>query len=51
MLLSELGADVVRVDRPAAAGRKPRESTRGERSVVADLKVPEGSLIATLCVW
>jgi crotonobetainyl-CoA:carnitine CoA-transferase CaiB-like acyl-CoA transferase len=34
MLLSELGADVVRVDRPAAAGRKPPVLTRGRRSVV-----------------
>jgi alpha-methylacyl-CoA racemase len=41
MLLSELGADVVRVDRPATAGRKPPTLTRGRRSVVADLKVPE----------
>jgi alpha-methylacyl-CoA racemase len=42
MLLSELGADVVRVDRPAAVGRPPQQMTRGRPSVVADLKDPEG---------
>ncbi|MFE6926060.1 CaiB/BaiF CoA transferase family protein [Nocardia sp. NPDC057663] len=46
MMLADLGADVVRIDRPAAAGvfpGKPEEDllNRGKRSVVADLKRPE----------
>ncbi|HEY5071883.1 MAG TPA: CaiB/BaiF CoA-transferase family protein [Caulobacteraceae bacterium] len=41
MLLSDLGADVVRVDRKGAAGRGKTDITaRGRRSVAMDLKVP-----------
>jgi alpha-methylacyl-CoA racemase len=40
MILADLGADVVRVERP---GSRDREALlRGRRSVFADLKTPEG---------
>jgi alpha-methylacyl-CoA racemase len=45
MLLADLGADVVRVERPAATprpGGKPDWVLRGRRSVTADLKEPAG---------
>ncbi len=42
MLLSDLGADVVRIDRRGAAGGLPTDVTaRGRRSVALDLKRPE----------
>ena len=41
MLLSDLGADVVRIDRKGAASRGPADVTaRGRRSVALDLKSP-----------
>src|SRR6476660_4103403 len=44
MVLSDLGAEVVRVDRPSDAGREPLIPTllRGRRSLAVDLKAPEG---------
>lgn len=43
MLLSDLGADVVRVDRPGpASGSKNDVTGRGRRSITLDLKSPEG---------
>jgi len=46
MMLADFGADVVTVDRPAKPGRTPRRPkdplVRSRRSVVADLKTPEG---------
>jgi alpha-methylacyl-CoA racemase len=48
MLLADLGADVVRVDRPEQAG-SPSEHPilhRGRRSIVLDLKDPAGVAVA-----
>jgi alpha-methylacyl-CoA racemase len=48
MLLADLGADVVRVDRPGTRSVKPEKYalSRGRRSITIDLKRPEG--LATL---
>lgn len=51
MMLADLGADVVRIDRPVGAGvfpGKPQEDllNRGKRSVVLDLKRPEAVEVA-----
>ena len=46
MMLADMGADVLRIDRPVAAGTEPRQGTqfeftgRGKRSLIADLKQP-----------
>lgn len=43
MLLADLGADVVRIDRAESAGRgHPDLANRGKRSIAVDLKNPEG---------
>jgi alpha-methylacyl-CoA racemase len=49
MMLADLGADVVVVDRASKVGRKPQRPSdplkRGRRSVAADLKTPQGAAI------
>jgi alpha-methylacyl-CoA racemase len=42
MLLADLGADVVRVDRPSAAGTPGGVLDRGRRSIALDLKDADG---------
>jgi alpha-methylacyl-CoA racemase len=54
MLLADLGADVIRVDRPAGGAAPPANPAdvlnRGKRSVVLDLKAPAAvEAVLTLC--
>ena len=44
MLLADLGADVIRVDRPGTKSIKPEKYalSRGRRSITIDMKKPEG---------
>ncbi|MGK5682520.1 CaiB/BaiF CoA transferase family protein [Actinoplanes sp. URMC 104] len=42
MVLADLGADVVRVDRPGGNGVPPGPLDRNRRTVTLDLKTPEG---------
>ncbi|MBI1359653.1 MAG: CoA transferase [Alphaproteobacteria bacterium] len=51
MLLADLGADVIRIDRKESVGRTPRDLMgRGKRSVAIDLKHPEGVEAALLLI-
>ena len=48
--LGDMGADVLKIDRPGDAGRPPGLMARNQRSVVLDLKSPEDIATAlTLC--
>ncbi|MCY4278810.1 MAG: CaiB/BaiF CoA-transferase family protein [Gammaproteobacteria bacterium] len=51
MMLSDMGADVIRIDRIANAPRRPFEIlARNRRSIAVDLKRPEGiELVLKLC--
>ena len=51
MLLADMGAEVIRVDRAATGARRGRDVlTRGRKSIAVDLKHPEGKeVILKLC--
>ena len=52
MMLSDMGAEVIRVDRPNPPGRSPPPDVlaRNRRSIVIDLKTPEGvDIVLRLC--
>ncbi len=51
MMLSDMGAEVIRVDRIAGEPRRPRDIlARNRRSIAIDLKKPEGvELVLRLC--
>ena len=52
--LGDMGADVLKIDRPGDAGRPPGLMARNQRSVVLDLKSPEDiatALAGTAAGW
>jgi alpha-methylacyl-CoA racemase len=51
MMLSDMGAEVIRVDRPAPGARAPKDVlVRNRRSIAIDLKRPEGvEAVLRLC--
>lgn len=51
MLLADMGAEVIRVDRISSADRRPKDVlTRGRKSIALDLKSPEGrDIVLRLC--
>src|SRR6185295_1654517 len=46
MLLSDMGADVVRIDRPAGRAMRNDVTARGRRSIALDMKQPEDIEVA-----
>ncbi len=46
MLLADMGAEVLRIDRPGTVYKAADVEARGRRSVFADLKTPEGKELA-----